>query len=265
MARNPSAAAWLNAAGRITLLTAAEEVHLGALVRAWQDHPVGPAKAPPGVIRHGLKARNRIVSANLRLVSMVVERMRRPPRVEITDALQAGAIGLVRAAEMFDPARGYRFSTYAYLWIRQSVTNEIDKSGTIRVPANVCAALRGQRYGAPSRQQLEAAALAWSCISLDAPAPGAADDSGPLADGIEGGRPGVERLGQAEAVTEAWRAMAEADGDGVALLQLRHGDGALVGELAQLEGASLPATTKRLRVAADRLRALPAVEMALAG
>ena len=265
MARNSSAAAWLNAAGRITLLTAAEEVHLGALVRKWMDWEPAPDEAPPSVIRRGLRARNRMVSANLRLVSLVVERMRRPPHVEITDALQAGAVGLVRAAEMFDPARGYKFSTYAYLWIKQSITNEIDKSGTIRVPANVCAVMRGQKYGDPSRQQLEAAALAWKCISLDAPAPGANDDSGPLADAIVGGRLGVEQLGTAEEVADAFTAMAEADADGLALLQLRYGDGALVGELAQLEGASLPATTKRLRVAADRLRALPAVEMALAG
>ena len=265
MARNSSAAAWLNAAGRIPLLTAAEEVHLGALVRAWQDHPAGPTGAPPRTIRRGLRARNRMVSANLRLVSMVAERMRRPPHVEITDALQAGAVGLVRAAEMFDPARGYKFSTYAYLWIKQSITNEIDQSGTIRVPANVCAVMRGQRYGDPSRHQLEAAALAWNCISLDAPAPGANDDSGPLADAIVGGRLGVEQLGVAEQVADAFTAMAEADADGLALLQLRYGDGALVGELAQLEGASLPATTKRLRATAGRLRSLPAVQVALVG
>jgi hypothetical protein len=125
--------------------------------------------------------------------------------------------------------------------------------------------MKGVKNGETSPEQREAAALAWSCLSLDAPAPGAAEDSGPLADVIEGGRLGVEQLGQIEAVAEAWRAMGEADRDGVALLQLRHGDGALVGELAQLEGASLPATTRRLRVVADRLRTLPAVELALAG
>jgi len=248
------------------MLTAAEELHLGALVRAWQDWPPTPAEAPPAVTRRGLRARNRMVAANLRLVAMVVDRTPRPPRLALEDALQAGSVGLVRAAEKFDPARGYKFSTYAYLWIRQSLTLEIDRSSTIRVPTNVCAALKGVKNGETSPEQRAAAALVWyGCLSLDAPAPGAADDSGPLADGIEGGRLGGDQLGTAEQVADAFTAMADADADGLALLQLRYGDGALVGELAQLEGASLPATTKRLRVAADRLRALPAVQLALAG
>jgi RNA polymerase sigma factor (sigma-70 family) len=266
MARNPSAAAWLNAAGRFTLLTATEEVHLGALVRRWQDWPPTPAEAPPAVRRRGLRARDRIASANLRLVAMVVDRIPRPPHVALEDALQAGSVGLIRAAEKFDPARGYKFSTYAYLWIRQSLTLEIDRSGTIRIPANVCSALKGIKNGETSSEQRAAAALVWhGCLSLDAPAPGAADDGGPLADGIEGGRLLVEQLGQAEAIATAVEAMGRADPDGLALLQLHHGDGANLTELGRLEGMGAVRMRQRLEVVTDRLRALPAVEMALAG
>ena len=257
---------WLNAAGRIPTLTAAEELHLGALVRAWQDWQPCPDDAPPAVRRRGLRARNRMVAANLRLVAMVVDRTPRPHHVALEDALQAGSVGLIRAAEKFDPARGYKMSTYAYLWIRQSLTLEIDRSSTIRVPTNVCAAMKGVKNGETRPEQRAAAALVWhGCLTLDAPAPGAADDSGPLADGIEGGRLDVEQLGQAEAVEGALEAMTEADGDGLALLQLRHGDSAGVRELGRLEGTGPIRMRQRLEEVTARLRALPAVQMALAG
>lgn len=63
---------WLNQAGCQPLLTAAEELHLGALVRAWQDQPDGPADAPAPIRRRGIKARDRFVCANLRLCAHVV-------------------------------------------------------------------------------------------------------------------------------------------------------------------------------------------------
>lgn len=261
-----SADRWLENAGRQPLLTPAGELHLGALVREWQDWADGPSEAPPAVQRRGLRARDRLVASNLRLVAMVVDRYRLPAAITLEDALQAGTVGLIRAAEKFDPARGYRFSTYSYLWIRQGITCEVDAmASTIRLPAPVGAAMRGTRYGQTSAQQLEAAAPVWrGLLSLDAPLPGADDEARVLADLIEGGRLELEQLGQAEAVSAAWRAMTEADSDAVALLQLHHGDSARVGELAQLEGTSATATSRRLRAATARLRALPAVEMALA-
>jgi RNA polymerase sigma factor (sigma-70 family) len=208
-----------------------------------------------------------MVAANLRLVALVVDRTPRPPRVALEDALQAGSVGLIRAAEKFDPARGYKFSTYAYLWIRQSLTLEVGRSSTIRVPTNVCAALKGVKNGETSPEQREAAALVWrGCLTLDAPAPGAAaDDSGPLADAIVGGRLDVEQLGQAEAIAGALEAMGETDADALALLQLRHGDGANLTELGRLEGIGPLRMRQRLEGVTDRLRALPAVELALAG
>jgi DNA-directed RNA polymerase sigma subunit (sigma70/sigma32) len=131
---------WLAQAGRVPLLTPAEELHLGALVRAWQDHPDGPAQAPPGVIRRGRKARDRMVAANLRLVMSVAAKYSH--RLERADALQEGAIGLLRAAKKFDPERGYKFSTYAYWWIRQAISRGGMMMGrAIRLPTHLAQSL----------------------------------------------------------------------------------------------------------------------------
>lgn len=136
---NDPTTAWLQAAGRQPLLTPAEAVHLGRMVRDWQDHPGGPDAAPAAVQRRGRRARDRIVAGNLRLVAHVAGRCRRVgPAILLSheDTLQAGAMGLQRAAEKFDPARGYQFSTYASLWIRQSIQREAELHGrTVRLPS----------------------------------------------------------------------------------------------------------------------------------
>ena len=120
---------WLAAAGRQPLMTPAEEVHLGAMIRRWQDWPGGPDVAPAPVQRRGLRARDRMVSANLRLVVSVAGKYRQRINARhqcLSDALQEGAIGLQRGAEKFDAARGYKFSTYAYWWIRQALQRWLD-------------------------------------------------------------------------------------------------------------------------------------------
>jgi RNA polymerase primary sigma factor len=103
-------------------------------VRSWLDDP----EPVPLVVRKGKRALNRIVTANLRLVVSVVTKSRRRLRhlsVEPIDLIQAGNLGLIRAAEKFDPSRGYRFSTYAYWWIRQAVSRHLQEHGAlIRVP-----------------------------------------------------------------------------------------------------------------------------------
>jgi hypothetical protein len=126
--------------------------------------------------------------------------------------------------------------------------------------------MRGTRYGSTTPEQLERAALVWhGCISLDAPPPTNSDDPRPLGEIIEGGRLDVGELAQAEQVAEAWRAMQEAEADAVALLQLHHADGANLTELGKLEGCGAIAMRRRLEVATDRLRSLPAVAEAMAG
>lgn len=128
---------YLNIASRQPLLTATEEIILGRAVQAMLGLPDGPLdRQQRGIKRHGMKARERMVAANMRLVMSVAKKYHRFARhLQLEDMLQEGTIGLVRAVEKFDPERGYKFSTYSYWWIRQSIIRAIatyDRS--IRLP-----------------------------------------------------------------------------------------------------------------------------------
>jgi len=129
---------WLDTIGRIPLLTPAEEVQLGTIIQRWQQHP---EPCPPGIRRRGMRARDRFVQANLRLaVSYVSKRCWRLAKTHgQEDLIQAANMGLITAAERFDPARGYRYSTYAYWWIRQAVSRWADQhSRAIVIPGSHC-------------------------------------------------------------------------------------------------------------------------------
>ena len=149
-----SVRAYLRDIGRIPLLEHDEEILLGRKVQRLmvleeqrkelslddeglaEAHDV-PLKQIKRELRDGKKAKEKMVTANLRLVVSVAKKYTKR-NMELLDIIQEGTIGLVRGVEKFDPGRGYKFSTYAYWWIRQGITRAIaEKSRAIRLPIHV--------------------------------------------------------------------------------------------------------------------------------
>jgi RNA polymerase sigma factor (sigma-70 family) len=146
---------WLENAGRHPLLTPAQEVTLGNQVRAWLDADNPDSRT----IKRGQRARQKFIQCNLRLVTAVAKkyttRIKSNSTVSLEDLLQEGSLGLARAVEKFDPATGYKFSTYAYWWIRQSMGRLCDMNVTaIRVTPLVVHLALKWRYR-PEGQTLE--------------------------------------------------------------------------------------------------------------
>jgi RNA polymerase primary sigma factor len=126
--------AFLNEAGKVALLTAAEEIELAQAIE-----------------RGDLAAKDRLVRANLRLVVSVAKKYQGAGDLCLIDLIQEGVLGLMRAAEKFDWRRGFKFSTYATLWIRQAIQRGLaDRGRMIRLPSNI--AQRERQIAAATRR-----------------------------------------------------------------------------------------------------------------
>jgi len=136
-----SLSAFLGEIGRHQLLTPEQELTLGRKVQAMmpllERPPEQLTDEERRIIRLGERAKNQMITANLRLVVNLAKRYQ-GKGLELLDLIQEGTLGLTRAVEKFDPTRGHRFSTYAYWWIRQGLNRALStQSRTIRIPVNI--------------------------------------------------------------------------------------------------------------------------------
>jgi RNA polymerase primary sigma factor len=138
---------YLREIGRVPLLTAEEEVELAKSIEAGlfaEEKVARAAIITPGegtdlelLARDGVRAKQRLIEANLRLVVSIAKRYVGRGMLFL-DLIQEGNLGLIRAVEKFDYTKGYKFSTYATWWIRQAITRAIaDQARTIRIPVHM--------------------------------------------------------------------------------------------------------------------------------
>ncbi|MFZ9959029.1 MAG: sigma-70 family RNA polymerase sigma factor [Candidatus Limnocylindrus sp.] len=136
---------FLNDLGRYPLLTPEQEVMLARKVQVAKElelkEQAGEVLTPAErrTLRNGKKAKDRLVNCNLRLVVMIAKKYtNRVTHLSLLDLVQEGCFGLIRGAELYDPARGYKFSTYAYWWIRQGISRGLSQQEhLIRPPHHI--------------------------------------------------------------------------------------------------------------------------------
>jgi RNA polymerase sigma factor (sigma-70 family) len=134
---------YLNSIARYPLLTPQQEIQLGRRVAKWRElkdleRPLTTQERRE--LRSGERARQKFMQSNLQLVVHVARKYskRNTQTLDMLDLIQEGNIGLARAVELFDYSRGYKFSTYAYWWIRQSIGRAlIQYDPIIRLPLGV--------------------------------------------------------------------------------------------------------------------------------
>ncbi|MBM5817476.1 MAG: sigma-70 family RNA polymerase sigma factor [Cyanobacteria bacterium K_Offshore_surface_m2_239] len=235
-----SLSAFLGEIGRHQLLTPEQELTLGRKVQAMislheRCHLAGGQGAAcefddleRRVLRVGERAKQQMITANLRLVVNLAKRYQ-GKGLDLLDLIQEGTIGLTRAVEKYDPTRGHRFSTYAYWWIRQGLNRALStQSRTIRIPVNVnekltrlraAKARHLQSHGhPPSAAELARALtlpkaevdelLAWELRSVTVSLQGAVrskTDPSELVDVLPSPEPApMERAEQAERTASVW-------------------------------------------------------------
>src|SRR5690606_36635062 len=217
--------------------------------------------------REATRARSDLVVANLRLV-VAVARKYAHHGLPLLDLVQEGNLGLMRAAEKFDPSRGFRFSTYAIWWIRQAVTRSLDDHGrTIRLPVHVVETLHklgrirreyisahgreptpdelGERLGHPAPRIRFLLTLGFEPASLDAPV----GEDGELRDLIEDEATAdpVERLVEAVLSGNVLRALASLSTREARVLRLRFGIDGEDEQALEVVGHEFALTRERVR------------------
>lgn len=147
---NPSAdlvRVYLNGIGKTALLSAEDEVELAQAIEIglYAEYKLNTAEKLTRaekrdmkiLVKEGKKARSHLIEANLRLVVSLAKRYT-GRGMPLLDLIQEGNLGLIRAMEKFDYAKGFKFSTYATWWIRQAITRGMaDQSRTIRLPVHL--------------------------------------------------------------------------------------------------------------------------------
>ena len=139
---------YLKEIGRVPLLTPEEEVNLALTIKAGSEAKEKYDADPDALseeekaaclkaIKKGVAARKRLSEANLRLVVSIAKRYV-GRGMQFLDLIQEGNLGLIKEVEKFDHTKGFKFSTYATLWIRQAITRAIaDQARTIRIPVHM--------------------------------------------------------------------------------------------------------------------------------